>query len=201
MYTDPYQVLGVSRDASMDDVKKAYRTLSRKYHPDANVGKPQAEQEAAEKKFKDIQQAYQQIIKDKEQGSSSSYSYSNDSFSHLQAAINYINSGAYEQAINVLNSIQNRNAQWYYLSAVANSQMGNNIAAMDYARQAVSMEPNNLQYIQLLNQLQNGGGWYTNMGRQYGSPAGSDDWCRNIILLNLFCNCCLGGGCCMPYSF
>lgn len=202
MYTDPYQVLGVSRDTSMDDVKKAYRTLSRKYHPDANVGKSQAEQEAAEQKFKDIQQAYQQIIKEKETGSSSSSQYySDNNSSHLQAAINYINSGAYEQAINVLNSIQNRNAQWYYLSAVANSQMGNNIAAMDYARQAVSMEPNNIQYIQLLNQLQNGGGWYTNMGRQYGSPAGSDDWCTKIILLNLFCNCCLGGGCCMPYRF
>ena len=63
---DPYEVLGVSRNASDDEIKKAYRTLSRKYHPDANVNNPNAAQ--AEEKFKQVQAAYDQIMKEKEQG-------------------------------------------------------------------------------------------------------------------------------------
>ncbi|MDE7210137.1 MAG: DnaJ domain-containing protein, partial [Lachnospiraceae bacterium] len=63
MYFDPYQVLGVSRDASEDEIKKAYRALSRKYHPDANVNNPNRAQ--AEERFKQVQQAYDQIMKER----------------------------------------------------------------------------------------------------------------------------------------
>ena len=69
---DPYKVLGISRDATDDEVKKAYRKLSRIYHPDANVNNPNKAQ--AEEKFKEIQQAYDQIMKEREQGTSNSYS-------------------------------------------------------------------------------------------------------------------------------
>lgn len=70
---NPYQVLGVSESASMDEVKKAYRKLSRIYHPDANINNPNKDQ--AEAKFKEIQAAYQQIVDEKEHGGSrSSYS-------------------------------------------------------------------------------------------------------------------------------
>ncbi len=62
---DPYEVLGVSVNASDEEIKKAYRALSRKYHPDANVDNPHKEQ--AEEKFKEIQQAYQRIM-DERQG-------------------------------------------------------------------------------------------------------------------------------------
>ena len=58
--TDPYHVLGVSQDASDEEIKKAYRALSRKYHPDANINNPLKEE--AEVKFKEVQQAYQQIM-------------------------------------------------------------------------------------------------------------------------------------------
>ena len=57
---DPYKVLGVSYDATEDEIKKAYRALSRKYHPDANVGKPN--QKELEEKFKEVQQAYSMIM-------------------------------------------------------------------------------------------------------------------------------------------
>ena len=65
---DPYSILGVSRDASDEEIKKAYRRLSRKYHPDANINNPNKDQ--AEEKFKEIQQAYDQIMKEREYGSS-----------------------------------------------------------------------------------------------------------------------------------
>ncbi len=68
---NPYEVLGVPQNASEDDIKKAYRTLSRKYHPDANVNNPNKEQ--AEERFKEIQQAYQQIMKDRENGYTGGY--------------------------------------------------------------------------------------------------------------------------------
>ena len=71
---DPYSVLGVSRDASDDEIKKAYRRMSRKYHPDANINNPNREQ--AEEKFKQVQQAYEQIMREREQGSSYGGSYS-----------------------------------------------------------------------------------------------------------------------------
>ena len=60
---DPYKVLGVSPSATDDEVKKAYRRLSRKYHPDANVNKSKQEQEAAEENFKKVQMAYDTIVK------------------------------------------------------------------------------------------------------------------------------------------
>lgn len=63
MYFDPYQVLGVARGASEEDIKKAYRALSRKYHPDANVNNPNKAQ--AEEKFKQVQQAYDQIMRER----------------------------------------------------------------------------------------------------------------------------------------
>ena len=61
--SDPYKVLGISRNASDDEVKKAYRAMSRKYHPDANINNPHKEQ--AEEMFKLVQQAYGQIMKER----------------------------------------------------------------------------------------------------------------------------------------
>ncbi len=63
---DPYEVLGITRNATEEEIKKAYKALSRKYHPDANINNPHKED--AEEKFKDIQQAYQQIMKERTQG-------------------------------------------------------------------------------------------------------------------------------------
>ena len=75
--TDPYQVLGVSRSASDEEIKKAYRTLSRKYHPDANVNNPNKDQ--AEERFKQVQQAYDLIMKEKQQGTSGCLLYTSPS--------------------------------------------------------------------------------------------------------------------------
>lgn len=225
---DPYKVLGVSRGASDEEIKKAYRKLSRMYHPDANINNPNKDQ--AEAKFKEVQQAYQQIMKEKEYGesygsSSGGYgqeyggnpfggfggfggyggsgqrSNSNRSESdlHMQAAANYIQSGHYQEALNVLNGISQHSALWYFYSAVANSGIGNNVVALEYAKEAVRLEPNNMQYQMLLQRLQGGGGWYQQQQTSYGYPTGGgSSFCMKLCIANLVCNLCCGGGglCC-----
>ena len=204
---NPYDILGVPSSATDEEIKKAYRTLSRKYHPDANVGKPNEKE--AEEKFKQIQQAYTQVMKEREQGYTGSGGFnggfggfggysgrqntggdSTDAI-ELQAAANFINTGRYKEALNVLSGIQSRPSQWYYLSAIANSGAGNPLVAQDMARQALAMEPDNAQYKMLANQLESGGQWYGQMGRQYGRPQGGmDDLCCRMLAMNMCCCCC-----------
>ena len=71
--SDPYKVLGIERDASDEEIKKAYRSLSKKYHPDANINNPNKEK--AEEMFKLVQEAYQQIIYERQHPYSTSGSY------------------------------------------------------------------------------------------------------------------------------
>lgn len=207
---NPYQVLGVTPGASDEEIKKAYRNLSRKYHPDANVNNPNKAQ--AEEKFKEVQQAYDQIMKEKQQGSS--YGYNNaggygyggnrsyggaeQNSPQMQAAANYISNRCYAEALNVLNNIPfgERRAKWYFFSAVANQGSGNNITAKEHAARAVEMEPSNMEYRQFQQHLEYGGTWYTNMGSNYERPYSSaGNWCLSMIVLNMLCNCC----CIRPY--
>ena len=216
--TDPYEILGVSREASGEEIKKAYRQLSRKYHPDANINNPNRAH--AEEKFKEIQQAYQQIMEERERGYSSSYfgqgsagtggfggfgSYQGYGGSgsagqggeyamHLKAAANYIQNRYYKEALNVLNQMQERTGQWYYLSAIANMGLGNNLMALEHAKQATIQEPYNQQYRQLVYQLENGGSWYQDMRRTYDTPVDmGGGFCIRLCLANMLCNLCLGG--------
>lgn len=202
---DPYQILGVDRNASDSEIKKAYRTLSRKYHPDANIDNPNAE--LAEEKFKQIQQAYEQIMKERELGSQS-HSYG-DPFGaygnpfqerqrnaqseeeiRLQAAGNYINAGHYQEAWNVLHSISQKDGRWYYLAAHASRGMGNNVAALEYAKQACVMDPNNVQYVRFVEFLQNGGQWYQTQSGNYDMSGLNIGGCLECCFINLFCNFC-----------
>ncbi len=212
---DPYQVLGISRGADEEEIKKAYRKLSRIYHPDANINNPNKAQ--AEEKFKQVQQAYQQIMKEREQGFSGGfygqngygayggfgqYSQQQDRYSeddvHMQAVRNFIGSGHYKEALRLLNEMKNRTAAWYYFSALANSGQGNNVIARQHASMAASMEPDNMMYRQLLSRLENGGSWYRSMGETYGSPMTmGGDMCTRLCVANLLLNCLCGGRACM----
>lgn len=205
--SDPYKVLGISRDATDEEIKKAYRKLSRKYHPDANINNPNRDK--AEEMFKLVQQAYDQIMKEREYGTGGGdYRYGGfggyqqqsasggQEETYMRAALNYIQSGHYQEALNVLNQIEERGARWYYFCAVANSGLGNNVRAKEYAQEAVNREPGNMEYQMLLNRFNSGESWYQGRQMTYGDMSGSmGDWCMKMCVLNLFCNCC-GPGCC-----
>lgn len=250
---DPYSVLGVSRTATEEEIKKAYKALSRKFHPDANVNNPN--KDAAEEKFKEIQAAYQQIMKERTSGyngygnGGSAYGYGGSGYgstgsygtgggynsgngsgsyggfgygpfggfgfggfsgqsqntgyeenSYLRAAGNYIRNGYYREARTALDGMQERerNARWYYYSAIANSGLGNNVVALEHAKRAVALEPDNMSYRSLVQQFENGGSWYEQRQAAYGYPSfGGGSMCLKICIANMICNmCCLGGGCC-----
>ncbi len=223
---DPYQVLGVTRSATEEEIKKAYRTLSRKYHPDANVNNPNREQ--AEEHFKEVQAAYEQIMKERTEGytgqgytgASGGYNgsgYGNSGYgsfggfggfyggyagqnntgyeedTHLRAAGNYIRNGYYAEARNILDNmgLQERKGRWYYYSAIAHMGLRNQVAALEHARSAVALEPNNMDYRSLLNQLESGGAWYQERQAAYGYPVmGGGDFCMKLCIANMLCNCC-----------
>lgn len=249
MTQDPYEVLGVPRGASEEEVTKAYRKLAKKYHPDLNPG-----DEAAAQKMSEINAAYNQIKNgtagSSSYGSNSSYggssyggssyggssysgssygggsygngsgSYGDDPFASFWEAFggfggyqqqnsgsgqpspydtvrHYIRNHCYEEALHVLSTISNKSAEWYFLSAIANYNTGNQVTALSHIKTAVQMEPNNAQYRQLLNQMQSGGRVFTEQSQTFGRTFHSThSCCWYYIVINLFCMLCGGGGCC-----
>ena len=102
-------------------------------------------------------------------------------------------------ALNTLDQVPERSALWYYLSGCANAGLGNNVLARDHAAQAVNMEPNNMQYRQLLNQLDFSSRRYQNSpyGNGYGggySSCGTGNMCCDLCIADQLCEC-MGGDC------
>ena len=189
MNQDPYSVLGVSRDATDDEVKKAYRKLAKQYHPDIHPDRAFAEQKMAE-----INAAYDRIIKQR-QGKETESDFGGGpgegSTPEMTAVRNYIYYRRFSEAFAVLNRVQDRNAEWYYLSAVAHAGVGNRVQALEYARRAVEMEPNNHEYRMALERLQQYGAAYTTYGRGFGVPRGGyNPICAALCLAKLCCPYC-----------
>ena len=212
MIDDPYKVLGVSRDASDEEIKTAYRRLAKKYHPDLNPG----DAEAA-KKMQQVNAAYEQIknpekaAQNQRSGQSGGYGGGYyDPFggygpfgggygqyggsqqtgdSYQQAAYNYIRFGRYREAINALANSTQRNARWYYLSALANEGLGNQVTALEHIRRAVSMEPDNATYLDMLERMEHGGDTYRRTAGNFTGFSGGSV-CPSLCLCyfaQLFC--------------
>lgn len=190
---DPYTVLGVSPSASDKEVKKAYRTLSKKYHPDANINNIHKDEYT--EKFKQVQTAYKTIMDSRKRGyTGQTYSQSTNNYGNEQSAYNqvaaYLNAHRYQEAISILDGIKNKTSIWFYYSALANNGIGNNITALEHAKVAYQMEPMNINYMLLYQQLQGGQTTYRTTQQTYSSPINMMSCCYSIMLLNILSACC-----------
>ena len=159
---DPYQVLGVSPDASDEEVKKAYRDLARKYHPDNYHDNPLAD--LAQERMKEINEAYESVQSQRKRGaaSSSASGYGRSAYSGYGAYTGgtyggpfarvrmAIQQGNLNLAEELLNASSNRNAEWNYLKGVICTRRGWADEALRYYRTAVQMDPTDEEYARAL---------------------------------------------------
>lgn len=199
--TNPYEVLGVSPEASDDEIKKAYHDLAKKYHPDNYADSPLAD--LAEQKMKEVNEAYDEINRMRQKGKgtgstgSSSYS-SNNSSSQFYSVRIYIQRNMITEAEKILDSTPegNRTAEWHYLKGMCAFRKGWSDQATSYFNTAVNMDPNNQEYRAAYNNVTgqrsyNYGG-YNAGGSAAGNGAGCSvcDICTAFMCADCLCNCC-----------
>lgn len=202
---DPYQILGVSENASDEEIKKAYRELARKYHPDNYHDNPLAD--LAQEKMKEINAAYEQITKERsggghqQAGTGGAYGYGGTSYrqyggqstsSVLQQVRVAISSGDLTRAEALLANYSDHNAEWNFLRGAVCYRRGWMDEAKRYYQTACQMDPGNAEYRQALDFMENGSQTaYRPGGSPFGTEMCDGNPCLALCCLYTLCN---GGG-------
>jgi len=197
---DPYSVLGVARDATDEEIKKAYRDLARKYHPDNYANTNLAE--VAEEKMKEINEAYEAVQRERKGGQSGSYydpsysSYSSSGTTSFAQVRELIRNGHYAEAELKIDATPagDRGAEWNYLKGCLLVQRGYYYDALKYIEVACYLDPNNAEYREAKNRMRMrssayGSPYRTNQG---GSDAECCGLCANLLCADACCECCGG---------
>lgn len=201
--TNPYKVLGVNESATNEEIRAAYLSLVKKYHPDKYTD-PDMKQLANEK-LKEINEAYDQLTKNPGKTASSGYSgaaygagghggsYSGPEADRFIRARSLINAGNLDGAKTILDSIQTRNAEWYYLYGIIYLRQGWYDKAREFLGRAYRMEPGNAEYAQAYNTLRYTGNPYSRprQSTSYGNCSACDI-CSGLMCADCCCEC-MGG--------
>ena len=169
---DPYQVLGVPSTATDEEVKKAYRDLARKYHPDNYHDNPLAD--LAQERMKEINEAYETVQSQRKaarsggysaggqsygQGYGQSYGYQSGYTSRYQRVRMAISQGDLNLAEELLNAQSDHDAEWNFLKGAVCYRRGWLDEARQYYQTAVQMDPDNAEYQRALDLAEGRGGY------------------------------------------
>lgn len=196
---DPYSILGLNRNATEEEVKKAYRELAKKYHPDNYQNSPLADY--ASKKMAEINAAYDQIISEKraaKKGGNNEYYNAGTSqrTSNYTDVRNLINTGRFQEAEQILNGVpvEGRDAEWYFLNGVIMSNKGWLDDAYSSFQTACQMDPSNKEYNAAYNRMKKRRSGvesgYTKGGTPCCDPCNPCDICTGLMCADCFCDCC-----------
>lgn len=195
---DPYQVLGIPRCATDDEVKKAYRTLARRYHPDNFVGSADAGKN--EERMKEINEAYEAVTREragKDGGAYSSYNtYTSAGTTSFYEVRRLIRDGRYSEAELIIESTPaaDRGAEWNYLKGCLLTQRGYYYDAMRYIEIACYLDPANAEYKEARNRMRNRSSSFGSDYRAHNNTGECDlcGICSTLICCDSCCECCGG---------